>query len=54
MNNLVIFNEKPLGVIVLVQKGYRCYCSSLRKHLVYADVTFLENTHFSLDPIHTS
>ena len=37
-----------------VQKGYRCYCSSLRKYMVSADVTFLENTHFSPDPIHIS
>ena len=28
--------------------------SSLRKYLVSADVTFLENTPFSQDPIHTS
>ena len=37
-----------------VQKGYRCYCPSLRRYLVSANVTFLENTPFSLDPIHTS
>ena len=37
-----------------VQKGYKCYCPSLRKYLVYVDVTFLENTPFSQDPIHTS
>ena len=37
-----------------VRKGYRCYCSSLCRNLVFADVTFLENTHFSQDPIHTS
>ena len=37
-----------------VQKGYRCYCPSLRRYMVFADVTFLENTPFSPDPIHTS
>ena len=37
-----------------VQKGYRCYCPSLRRYLVSADVTFLENTSFSQDLIHTS
>ena len=37
-----------------VQKGYRCYCPSLRRYLVYANVTFLENTPFSPNPIHTS
>ena len=37
-----------------VQKGYMYYCPSLRKYLVSADVTFLENTSFSQDPIHTS
>ena len=37
-----------------VQKGYRCYCPSLRKYLVSANVTFIENTSFSQDPIHTS
>ena len=37
-----------------VQKWYRCYCPSLHRYMVSADVTFLENTHFSLDPIHTS
>ena len=35
-------------------KGYRCYCPSLNRYLVSVDVTFLENTHFSQDPIHTS
>ena len=37
-----------------VQKGYRCYCLSLCKYLVSSDVTFLENTSFSQDLIHSS
>ena len=37
-----------------VQKGYKCYCPNLRRYTVYVDVTFLENTSFSLDLIHTS
>ena len=37
-----------------VQKGYRCYCPSLRRYLVSVDVIFLENASFSQDPIHTS
>ena len=37
-----------------VQKGYTCYFPSLRKYLVSANVTFLENTPFSQDSIHTS
>ena len=36
-----------------VLKGYRCYCPNLYKHLVSADVTFLENTSLSQDLIHT-
>ena len=31
-----------------------CYCPSLRKYLVSTDVTFLENTLFSPNLIHTS
>ena len=37
-----------------VQKGYRCYCPNLHMYMVSTDVTFLENTHFSPDLIHTS
>ena len=37
-----------------VQKGYRCYCPSLRRYLVSVDVTLLENVPFSLPPTHTS
>ena len=29
-----------------VQKGYRCYCPSLRRYQVSVNVTFLENTSF--------
>ena len=31
-----------------------CYCPSLRRYLVFVDVTFLKNTSFSQDPMHTS
>ena len=37
-----------------VQKGYMCYCPSVRRYLIFADVTFLENASFSQDSIHTS
>ena len=37
-----------------VQKGYKCYYPSLRKYMVSANITFLENTSFSPNPIHTS
>ena len=51
-------NPKSLKCIFLsysrVQKGYKCYCPSLHRYLVFADVSFLENTSFSQDPIQTS
>ena len=51
-------NPKPLKCIFLgysrVQKRYRCYCPSLHKYMVSTDVTFLENTLRSLNPIYTS
>ena len=31
-----------------------CYCPSLRKYMVSTNVTFLKNTSFSQDSIHTS
>ena len=37
-----------------VQKGYSYYCLSLRRYMVFSNVTFIENTPFSPDPIHTS
>ena len=37
-----------------VQKGYGCYCRSLRGYLVSVGVSFLENAPFSLSSIHTS
>ena len=37
-----------------VQKGYQCYCPSLCRYLVFADVKFFENVHFSSPPTHTS
>ena len=37
-----------------VQKGYRYYCPSFCRYMVSADVTFLENTSCSPNPIHTS
>ena len=51
-------NPKSLKCIFLgysrVQKGYRCYCPSLQRYLVSANVTFLKNTSFSSNPIHTN
>ena len=37
-----------------VQKRYQCYCPSLRRYLVSADVKFLENVPFSQSLIHIS
>ena len=39
---------------LFLQKGYRCYCPSLHRYLVFADVTFLENVPFSSPPTHMS
>ena len=51
-------NPKSLKCVFLgyslVQKGYRCYCPSLCMYLASANVTFLENTTFSQEPIHSS
>ena len=51
-------DHKSLKCIFLgysqVQKGYRCYCPSLRRYLVSADVKFFENVPFSSPPTHTS
>ena len=51
-------NHKSFKCIFLgysrVLKRYRCYCPSLHRYLLLTDVTFLENTLFSPDLIHTS
>ena len=51
-------DHKSLKCIFLgysrVQKGYRCYCPSLRRYLVFADVKFFDNVHFSSLPTYTS
>ena len=51
-------DHKSLKCIFLgysqVQKGYRCYCPSLHRYLVFADVKFFENVPFSSPPTHTS
>ena len=51
-------DHKSLKCIFLgysqVHKGYRCYCASLRRCLVSADVMFFENVPFSSPPTHTS
>ena len=51
-------DHKSLKCIFLgysrVQKGYRCYCPSLRRYLVSTNVKFFENVPFSSPPTHTS
>ena len=51
-------DPKSLKCIVLsysrVQKGYRCYCSNLRRYLVLVDINFLENVPFSSPPTYTN
>ena len=51
-------DHKSLKCIFLgysrVQKGYRCYCPSLRRYLVSADVKFFKNVPISSPPTHTS
>ena len=37
-----------------IQKGYRCYCSTLQRYFVSTDVAFFETTPFSLLSIVTS
>ena len=37
-----------------IQKGYRCYCPTLRRYFVSIDVTFFETTPFSLQSTITS
>ena len=37
-----------------VQKGYRCYCLTLRRYFAPTDVAFFETTPFSLPSIVTS
>ena len=52
------FDSKFLKCIFVgysrVQKGYMCYCSTLRRYFVSTDVVFFETTLFSLPSIVTS
>ena len=51
-------DPKSLKCIVVgysrVQKGYRCYCPTLRRYFVSTDVTFFETIPFSLSSPITS
>ena len=52
------FDPKSLKCIFVgysrVQKGYRCYCPTLRHYFVSTDVAFFETTPFSLPSTVTS
>ena len=37
-----------------LEKGYRCYCPTLRRYFVSTDVTLFETTQFSLSSLVTS
>ena len=47
-------DPKSLKCVVLgysrVQKGYHCYCPTLKRYLVLPDVSFLEDIPFTLSP----
>ena len=51
-------DHKSLKCIFLgysrVQKEYQCYCPSIHRYLVSADIKFFENVPFSSPPTHTS
>ena len=51
-------NPKSLKCIFVgysyVQKGYRCYCPTLRRYFVFIDVALIEITPFSLSSTVTS